>query len=62
MDKQKLAEDMLMYRAMKNLTQTELAEECKVSRDIIAKAEKGAANLRTTTYLKISNVINERSE
>lgn len=57
MDKSKLAEDMLMYRAIQNISQQELADKCNLSRDIIIKAEKGVANLRTTTYLKIKNVI-----
>lgn len=61
-EKKKLAEDVLMYRALKNISQQELADQCKVSRDIIVKIENETANLRKVTYKKISNVIYERGQ
>lgn len=56
-DYNQLAEDMIKYRAKHNLTQDKLADLCMLSRDIIYKAEKGNANLRPTSYLKIVNVV-----
>lgn len=58
-ERKKLSEDVLMYRAIHNLTQTEFAEKCNLSRDIIVKIEKGAKNIRQTTYLKVKNAIKE---
>lgn len=58
-DKEKLAEDVLMYRALHNITQEQLAEKCNISREYIVAVEKGTANLRRTTYLRIKEAIKE---
>lgn len=61
-DKAKLAEDVLMYRAIHNLDQKELAEKCGVSRETINLIENEKTNLRRVNYYKIINVIGGKSE
>lgn len=61
-DKAKLAEDVLMYRAIHNLNQKELAEKCGFSRETINIIENGKSNLRRVSYYKIMNVIGGKSE
>jgi len=61
-DKAKLAEDVLMYRAIHNLDQKELAKKCGVSRETINLIENEKTNLRRVNYYKIINVIGGKSE
>lgn len=56
-NKEKLAEDVMIYRAIHNLNQRELAEKCNVSRETINLVEAKTANLRSVNYYKIKNVI-----
>jgi len=56
-NKEKLAEDVMIYRAIHNLNQKEFAEKCNVSRETINLVEAKTANLRSVSYYKIMNVI-----
>ena len=57
----KLASDMLKYRAVNNISQRELARRCNVTVQTILNIEKGKQNPSMLTETKIRLVIGENN-
>ena len=52
-----LQEEMILYRAKHNISQTELAERCGVTLQTINSIENGKQNPSKLTLAKIKNVV-----
>lgn len=52
-----LQEEMILYRARHNISQTELAERCGVTLQTINSIENGKQNPSKLTLAKIKNVV-----
>lgn len=57
-----LGERMLLYRARENISQTELANRCRVTKQTIYNVENGVQNPSKLTKTKIELVIGQEGK